>query len=110
MVHKLDPCIGDVWEYCEGGRYTVVGFVREFGGERDYVLCEGAGGQRIWPRDRWLHLVPYRGADAPSGAMVRPFTLVRRALAQPVQPAETVDVGASADPVSQRRIAGLSHP
>jgi hypothetical protein len=108
MVHKLDPCIGDVWDYCEGGRYTVVGFVREFGGERDYVLCEGTAGQRIWPRDRWLHLVPYRGADAPPGAMVRPFTLVRRALAQQ-PPAAFGDHPFDAEP-QPRRPGGLSHP
>jgi len=108
MVHKLDPCIGDVWDYCEGGRYTVVGFVREFGGERDYVLCEGTAGQRIWPRDRWLHLVPYRGADAMAGAMVRPFTLVRRAV--PALPGDPMDTTPAPEPHGHRAFGGLSHP
>lgn len=80
MVRIIQPCIGDVWEFHEGGLYTVVDFVRQFGSDREYVVCEGDAGRRIWPRDAWMHLVPYRGADAASGAMVRPFTLVRQGL------------------------------
>lgn len=80
MVRIIQPCIGDVWEFHEGGLYTVVDFVRHFGCEREYVVCEGDRDKRIWPKDAWMHLVPYRGADASSGAMVRPFTLVRQSL------------------------------
>jgi len=108
MVRKLDPCIGDIWDHHEGGRYAVVGFVREFGDERDWVLCEGPGGRRIWPRDRWLHLVPYQGADAASGAMVRPFTLVRRAM--PAQPGDLVEATPAPRPQDPRAFGGLSHP
>lgn len=80
MVRIIPPCIGDVWEFHEGGAYTVVGFVRHFGSDRHYVVCEGEDGFRIWPMDAWMHLVPYRGPDALPGAMVRPFTLVRQGL------------------------------
>jgi hypothetical protein len=88
MAGKRQPCIGDVWDYWEGGRYTVVGFVRQFGSEHEYVLCEDGEDRRIWPREAWDHLVPYRGADAPSGAMVRPFAFVRQGLAPPRRTSE----------------------
>jgi hypothetical protein len=85
MVRILQPCIGDVWEHIEGGVYTVVGFGRHFGSGREFVICEGEDGTRLWPRDSWLHHVPYHGADATPGAMARPFTLVRQGL-QPRTP------------------------
>lgn len=85
MVRIIQPCIGDVWEHVEGGLYTVVGFGRHFSCGREYVICEGDDGTRLWPRDSWLHLVPYHGADAIRGAMVRPFKLVRQSL-QPRTP------------------------
>jgi hypothetical protein len=82
MVRIIQPCIGDVWEFHEGGLYTVVNFVRHFGTGREFVVCEGerSGDRRIWPKDAWMYLVPYGGGDARPGAMVRPFTLVRQGL------------------------------
>ena len=80
MTKRIQPSIGDVWDYFQGGRYTVVDLVRHFETGEVFVVCEFAGEKRIWPRESWFHLVPYHGADAPSGSMVRPFTLVQLGL------------------------------
>jgi hypothetical protein len=80
MLKTRQPYLGDVWDYFQGGRYTVVDFVRHFETDEVFVVCERAGERRIWPRETWFHLVPYHGADAPAGVMVRPFTLVQLGL------------------------------
>jgi hypothetical protein len=77
MIKRIQPCIGDVWDYFQGGRYTVVDLIRHFETDQVFVVCENSSEKRIWPRDTWFHLVPYHGPDAPSGTMVRPFTLVQ---------------------------------